>query len=90
MLISEDEPWAEDIAPMPEEMSASAHPASGFGLSRSTSHKGGTMLELAVLLLVIALIAAFFGFGGVAGTAAVMAKWVFGIFLILAILAFFF
>ncbi len=49
-----------------------------------------TMLQLAVLLLVIALLAGLFGFGGLAGSFVGLAKIVFFVFLILAVLSFFF
>jgi uncharacterized membrane protein YtjA (UPF0391 family) len=45
--------------------------------------KEESVLELAIVFLVIALIAAFFGFRGVAGTATSIAKFLFVLFLIL-------
>ena len=47
-----------------------------------------TMLQLAVVLLVIALIAALFGFGGLAGSFVGLAKIAFFVFLVLAVLSF--
>ena len=49
-----------------------------------------TMLQFAVLLLVIALLAGLLGFGGLAGSFVGLAKIVFFVFLILAVLSFFF
>jgi uncharacterized membrane protein YtjA (UPF0391 family) len=48
-----------------------------------------TMLQLAVVLLVIALLAALLGFGGLAGSFVGLAKIVFFVFLILAVVSFF-
>jgi uncharacterized membrane protein YtjA (UPF0391 family) len=48
-----------------------------------------TMLQLAIVLLVIALLAALLGFGGLAGSFVGLAKIVFFVFLVLAVLSFF-
>ena len=47
-----------------------------------------TMLQLAIVCLVIALIAALLGFGGIAGSFVGVAKILFIVFLILAVLSF--
>lgn len=48
----------------------------------------GSLLNWAIILLVIALVAALFGFGGLAGTATSFATTLFWIALVLAIVLF--
>ena len=57
---------------------------------RPFAQEDWTMLQLAVLLLVIALLAGLLGFGGLAGSFIGLAKIVFFVFLIFAVLSFFF
>ena len=56
---------------------------------RGFSKEDLTMLQLAIVLLVIALLAALLGFGGLAGSFVGLAKIVFFVFLVLAVLSFF-
>jgi uncharacterized membrane protein YtjA (UPF0391 family) len=51
------------------------------------SSKGRTMLNYAVVFLIIAIIAAVFGFGGIAAGAAEIAKILFFIFLVLFVVS---
>lgn len=53
----------------------------------TTTHT--TMLQYAIIFLVVAVIAAILGFGTLAGVAATIAKICFVVFLVLALLAFF-
>ncbi|SDX85147.1 DUF1328 domain-containing protein [Tritonibacter mobilis] len=50
--------------------------------------KGKTMLQWALIFLVVAIVAAVLGFGGIAGTASWIAQVIFVVFVILAIIAF--
>jgi uncharacterized membrane protein YtjA (UPF0391 family) len=86
--ILESHPWKRRYQDASLRKEKALHPATEEGAAKIGSKtQGGSMLNWALLFLIVALIAAVFGFGGVATAAAGIAKILFFVFLVIFLIS---